>query len=251
MQKGFMFAVSAFMACAAAQAVAQDAYLIPDSAPAHIRRAIESAERPAEQRARDIDRKPAETLMLAGIGPGDHIVEIAGIGQYYTMMLAEAVGPEGHVEVYDLPYTERFAGEASRAFAAAHANTTYHQQDYNEVEFPEGVDAVLNILYYHDLKPNNVDTAAMNAKLYAALKPGGVYLIIDHKAEDGSGWRDAGTIHRMGVEVIREEVTAAGFELVTESDLLANPDDDRTVMVFTPGTRGHTDQAVFVFRKPL
>ena len=241
--------VGAF-AFAAAYAVAQDAYVVPADAPAHIRRAIDSSERPEEQRARDVNRKPAETLMLAGVEPGDHIIEIAGFGQYYTMLLAEAVGPEGHVDVYDLPYTERFAGEASRAFAAAHPNTTYHQEDYNTAQFPQGVDAVLNILYYHDLKPNDIDTAAMNAKLLAALEPGGPYLVIDHKAEDGSAWRDAGTIHRMGVDTIREEVTAAGFELALESDLLANPDDDRTQMVFTPGVRGHTDQAIFVFRKP-
>jgi predicted methyltransferase len=234
---------------AAGHVAAQDTYVVPAGTPEHIKRAIESPERPAEQRARDVNRKPAETLVLTGIEPGDRVIEIAGFGQYYTMMLAEAVGPDGHVDVYDLPYTERFAGEASRAFAAAHPNTTYHQVDYNTAEFPQA-DAVLNVLYYHDLKPNNVDTAAMNAKLLAALKPGGVYLVIDHKAEDGSAWRDAGTIHRMGVATIREEVTAAGFELALESDILANPDDDRTQMVFTPGVRGHTDQAVFVFRKP-
>jgi predicted methyltransferase len=235
---------------ASAHAAAQDAYVLPADIPAHIKRAIESPERPEEQRARDLNRKPAETLMLAGISPGDHVIEIAGFGQYYTMLLADAVGPEGHIDVYDLPYTDRFAGEASRAFAAAHPNVTYHQVDYNTTEFPQGVDAVLNILYYHDLEPNSIDTAAMNAKLLAALEPGGIYLVIDHKAEDGSAWRDAGTIHRMGVDTIREEVTAAGFELARESDLLANPDDDRTKMVFTPGVRGHTDQAVFVFRKP-
>jgi predicted methyltransferase len=234
---------------AAGRIAAQDTYVVPAGTPEHIKRAVESPERPAEQRERDLNRKPAETLMLTGIEPGDHVIEIAGFGQYYTMMLAEAVGPDGHVDVYDLPYTERFAGEASRAFAAGHPNTTYHQVDYNTAEFPQA-DAVLNVLYYHDLKPNNIDTAAMNTKLLAALKPGGVYLVIDHKAEDGSGWRDAATIHRMGVETIREEVTAAGFELALESDILANSDDDRTQMVFTPGVRGHTDQAVFVFRKP-
>ena len=251
MRKITEFIVGAALALAAAHAAAQNTYVIPPDTPAHIRAAVESAERDAEQRARDFNRKPAETLTLAGIEPGDHIIEIAGVGQYYTTMLVAAVGPEGRIDVYDLPYTERFAGEASRAFEAAHPTMAYHQQDYNEVEFPENVDVVFNVLYYHDLQPNNIDTAALNAKLYEALKPGGVYFIVDHKAEDGSGWRDAATIHRMGVEVIREEVTAAGFELVEESDLLANPDDDRTQMVFTPGVRGTTDQAVFVFRKPM
>lgn len=218
--------------------------------PPHIRRAIDSPERTAEQRARDADRKPAEILTLAGVQEGDQIIEIAGFGQYFTSLLSAAVGPSGRIDVYDLPYTEQFSGEASRAFDAAHDNVVYHQESYNDVTFPQDVDAVFNVLYYHDLRPQGIDTAAFNAKIYDALEPGGVYLVIDHKAEDGSGWRDAATIHRMGVEVISEEVTAAGFELALDSDLLANPADDRTQMVFAPGTRGRTDQAFFIFRKP-
>lgn len=218
--------------------------------PPHILRALSSPERSEEQRARDVHRKPAEILTLSGIQEGDQIIEIAGFGQYFTAMLAEAVGPSGMIDVYDLPYTEQFAGEASRAFDAAHDNVAYHQENYNDVTFPQNVDAVFNVLYYHDLQPQGIDTAAMNTKLYNALKGGGIYLIIDHKAEDGSAWRDAATIHRMGVETIKEEVMAAGFELALESDLLANPADDRTQMVFAPGTRGTTDQAFFIFRKP-
>jgi len=201
-------------------------------------------------RARDFNRKPAEVLTLAGVKEGDHILEIAGFGQYFTTMLVAAVGPKGKIDVYDMPYTERFAGEQSRAFDAKHDNALYHQEDYNKVTFPPNVDGVYIVLYYHDLKPQGVDTAAFNKKVLAALKPGGTYLIVDHKAEDGSGWRDAGTIHRMGVETIKQEVLAAGFELAQESDLLANPSDDRSKMVFAPGTRGTTDQAFFIFRKP-
>src|SRR5690606_12947872 len=231
-------------------AAAQDAYQVPADTPEHIRRAVESSARSAEQRERDANRKPAEVLMLAGIEEGDHVIEFASFGHYYTTMLVEAVGPDGHVDMYDLPYTERFGGEAARAFDAEHENATFHLEDYNVVEFPADVDAVFNVLYYHDLQPNEVDTAKLNAKLYEALQPGGVYLIIDHKAEDGSGWRDAATIHRMGAETIVEEITAAGFELAADSDLLAHPEDDRTAMVFAPGTRGGTDRAVLLFRKP-
>jgi predicted methyltransferase len=225
-------------------------YAMPANAPGHVRRAIESPDRNAEARARDYHRKPAEILIASGIEEGDRLVEIAGFGQYFTTMLAAAVGPSGRVDVYDLPYTEQFAGRASREFDAKHDNVAYHQGSYNDVTLPQGVDSVWNVLYYHDLQPQNVDTAAFNRKILAALKPGGVYVVIDHKAEDGSGWRDAGTIHRMGVETIKQEVLAAGFELALESDLLANPSDDRTKMVFTPGTRGTTDQAFFIFRKP-
>lgn len=225
-------------------------YRIPDGTPAHIRRAVESTQRTDEQRERDVARKPAEVLTLAEVEEGDHVVEFAAFGHYYTTMLVEAVGPDGRVDMYDLPYTERFAGEASRQFDADHPTAHYRQQDYNAAEFPDGVDVVMNVLYYHDLAPNDIDTAKLNAKLYDALAPGGTYLIIDHKAEDGSGWRDAATIHRMGKETIIEEVTAAGFVLEENSELLAHPDDDRTTMVFSPGTRGATDRAVLLFRKP-
>jgi len=226
------------------------AYVVPAGTAAHVRRAIESAERTAEQRARDYHRKPAEILTLSGIDEGDRIVEIAAFGQYFTTMLLAAIGPSGHVDMLDLPYTERFAGPASREFDAKHANAVYRQESYNDATLPQNLDSVWNVLYYHDLQPQGVDTAALNRKIFAALKPGGIYLVIDHKAEDGSGWRDAGTIHRMGVETIKQEVLAAGFELALESDLLANPADDRTKMVFAPGTRGTTDQALFIFRKP-
>jgi predicted methyltransferase len=229
---------------------AAPAYAIPPGTPAHIRRAVESPERTAEQRARDYNRKPAEILTLSGIEEGDHVIELAAFGQYFTTMLVAAVGPGGRVDMYDLPYTERFAGPASREFDEKHANAFYHQESYNDVAFPRNVDAVWNVLYYHDLKPQGVDTAAFNRKIFDALKPGGIYLVIDHRAEDGSGWRDAATIHRMGAETIKQEVLAAGFELALESDLLANPADDRTKMVFAPGTRGTTDQAFFIFRKP-
>jgi predicted methyltransferase len=225
-------------------------YAVPGDAPPHVRRAIASPDRTDEQRARDAYRKPAEVLMLSGIEEGDKIVEIAAFGQYFTTMLLAAVGPSGQVDMYDLPYTERLAGPASREFDAEHANAVYHQESYNDVKLPQGVDAVWNVLYYHDLQPQGVDTAAFNRKIFDALKPGGVYLVIDHKAEDGSGWRDAATIHRVGMETIKREVLAAGFELALESDLFANPSDDRTKMVFAPGTRGTTDQAFFIFRKP-
>ena len=219
------------------------------NAGAAIAAAVASPERPAEARERDPARKPAEVLALSGIEPGDRIVEIAGFGQYYTTLLSSIVGPEGEVHVFDLPYTEERAGEASRAFAAAHANTEYNVVDYNEASFPADTDIVFNVLYYHDLGLNDIDIAAMNAKLFAALKPGGAYLVIDHKAEDGSGWRDAESVHRVDKQTIIDEVTAAGFVLETDSDLLANPDDDRSVMVFSPGTRGATDRAVLLFRK--
>jgi predicted methyltransferase len=235
-------------------AEAQTAYSVPANAPAHIKRAVESSARPAEQRARDADRKPAETLMLLGVAEGQRVVELAAFGHYWTNMLVDAVGSSGHVTMVDMPWTDRFGGEPARAFDAAHANATYTQAHYNQMTLPQNVDAVLMVQFYHDLKRNNaaesVDTADMNRKILAALKPGGIYLVIDHNAEAGSGWRDASTLHRIDPAVIESEVTAAGFELVTDSYLLANPADDRKIGMRDASIRGRTDQAVLVFRKP-
>jgi predicted methyltransferase len=237
------------------QAAAQTAaYRVPAAAPANIKRAVESPARPAEQRARDADRKPAETLMLAEIAEGERVVELAAFGHYWTNMLVEAVGPSGQVAMVDMPWTDRFGGEAGRAFDTAHANATYTQAHYNQMQLPTNVDAVLMVQFYHDLKraeaSESADTADMNKKIFAALKPGGIYLVIDHNAEAGSGWRDAMTLHRIDPAAIKNEVTAAGFELVTDSNLLANPADDRKIGMRDASIRGRTDQAVLVFRKP-
>ena len=237
---------------AAAQAPAE--YRVPANAPANIKRAVESPARPAEQRAVDGNRKPAETLMLAEIAEGERVAELAAFGHYWTNMLVEAVGPSGQVYMVDMPWTDRFGGQGARAFDTAHANATYTQAHYNQMQLPANLDAVMMVQFYHDLKRDSasdtVDTADMNRKVLAALKPGGIYLVIDHNAEAGSGWRDASTLHRIDPATIKSEVTAAGFELVQDSTLLANPADDRKQSMRTEGLRGRTDQAVLVFRKP-
>ncbi len=107
------------------------------------------------------------------------------------------------------------------------------------------------VLYYNDLPLNKIDTAALNAKVLKALKPGGIYFIVDHNARPGSGTEDTQKLHRIYPNVIKKEVLAAGFELVEESKLLAHAPDDHTQVVFAPGLRGMTDQSVFKFRKPL
>src|SRR5688572_19765187 len=242
--------VAAFVVGAADAQSAANAYRVPANAPANIKRAVESSARSAEQRARDVDRKPAETLMLLEVGEGERVVELAAFGHYWTEMLVEAVGPSGQVNMVDMPWTDRFGGEAARAFDASHANATYTQAHYNQMQLPQNVDAVIFVQFYHDLTRDSVDTADMNRKILASLKPGGIYLVVDHNAEAGSGWRDASTLHRIDPATIKSEVTAAGFELVQDSSLLANAADDRKQNMRAEGLRGKTDQAVLVFRKP-
>ncbi|HVY83001.1 MAG TPA: hypothetical protein VG994_18600 [Steroidobacteraceae bacterium] len=229
---------------------AAPAYQAPADTPAYIRKAVESPARTAEHKARDANRKPAELLTLSGVKPGDRVVEFASFGQYFTTLLSDIVGDKGVVYMYDLPYTEPRAGAASRAFVAAHPNSKYELVDYNTLKLPANVDIVFNVLYYHDLPLNNIDTASLNKRIFDTLKPGGIYFIVDHNAEPGSGTRDIKKLHRIDPAIIKQEVTAAGFELVAESKLLAHPEDDHTQMVFTPGVRGRTDQSIFKFRKP-
>jgi predicted methyltransferase len=230
---------------------ADPVYVIPSATPAYIRAAVESPGRSSEQKDRDFNRKPAELLTLSGVKPGDRVVEFASFGQYFTTLLSDIVGPKGMVYMFDLPYTEKRAGEASRTFVAAHPNARYELVDYNTLELPSKVDVIFNVLYYHDLKLNDIDTASLNARIFKALKPGGIFFVVDHNAAPGSGTRDTTKqMHRIDPEVIKKEVLAAGFELVTESKLLARAEDDHTQIVFAPGLRGLTDQSIFKFRKP-
>ncbi|MDR2215144.1 MAG: hypothetical protein LBE59_04805 [Nevskiaceae bacterium] len=239
-----------FAAAPAAPARPPTPYTIPASVPAYIRDAVNNPARPADQKARDGDRKPAELLALSGVKPGDQVLEFASFGQYFTTLLSSIVGSNGRITMLDLPYTEARSGEAGRAFATAHPNTRYQIADYNTAELPQNLDVVFNVLYYHDLPLNKIDTAALNAKILKALKPGGIFFVVDHNAAAGSGTNDVEKLHRIDPAVIKKEITAAGFELVEESKLLANPEDDHTWMVFSPGKRGTTDQSVFKFRKP-
>lgn len=235
---------------AADTAPATAPYVIPAGIPAYIRKAVEDPRRVPAQRARDVNRKPAELLALSGIKPGERVIEFASFGQYMTPMLCDIVGPHGHVYMYDLPYLEKRTGAASRAFVATHPNASYQSVDYNVLKLPNAVDIVYIVLYYHDLFINHIDTASLNARIFKALKPGGIYFIVDHNALPGSGTRYTKALHRIDPAVIRKEVTAAGFQLVVESKLLAHPQDDHTKIVFTPGLRGLTDQTVFKFEKP-
>jgi predicted methyltransferase len=243
-------ATSAIAAQPTAPAAPPKPYVMPAGLPDYVVKAVQSADRPAADVARDAARKPAELLALSGVKPGDKVVEVGAFGQYFTRLLSAAVGDKGSVLMIDLPYLEARTGKASRDFVTAHPNTTYINQDYNTVELPPNQDAVVIVLYYHDLSINNIDVAKFNEKVFKSLKPGGTYFIVDHNARPGSGREDTQKIHRIDPATVKQEITAAGFELATDSKLLANPADDHTAMVFSGGIRGETDQSVFKFRKP-
>jgi predicted methyltransferase len=126
---------------------------------------------------------------------------------------------------------------------------------YDALAYPEPLDVVFTAQNYHDMpiaEYNLGDRAQMNATAFAALKPGGVYVVIDHSAVDGTPVATAGpaVLHRIDQATVRREVEAAGFVFDGESQVLRNPADPRTATVFDPSIRGHTDQFMMRFRKP-
>ena len=229
-----------------------------DTVPANIAGSLADAARPQKDKDRDAERKAAEILTFIGVKPGDKIVDfIAGDG-YFTRLFAKAVGPTGKVyalspiELNALLKTDASAATKAIAADAAYKNVSALALPINEFKIPESVDVVWIRQNYHDyyFKPIGVtDAAALNKAIYNALKPGGVYIIVDHAARAGSGVEAASTLHRYDVEAVKKEVTAAGFKLDGESSVLRNPADDLSKSVFDPAVRGHTDQYVLKFRK--
>ena len=226
------------------------------AAPSAIDAAIADTTRPAADRARDAERKPAEMLAFAGVKPGMVVVDMLPGGGYFTRLFSDVVGPSGKVVAY-VP-DEMYAGrpkslDAVTAIAAepAHANV---QPTHNPALAPgpaNAVDVVWTSQNYHDLhNVPGLDLVAFNKAIYASVRPGGVYVVLDHSAPAGSGVTDTNTLHRIDEAVVRKEVEAAGFVFDGESKVLANPADPRTSKVFDPSIRGHTDQFVLRFRKP-
>lgn len=215
--------------------------------------AIADAGRPAADSARDGDRKPLEMLALAGVHPGMSVAELLPGAGYFTRIFSKAVGPTG--KVYAIISAQPSANPPPvNAIAAdpAYSNVTVILAPFTALPVPQPVDLVWTSQNYHDLHLArlNLDVAAVNKAVFNALKPGGLYVIVDHSAAAGAPVTVADTLHRIDQAIVRREVEAAGFVFVSESDALRNPADDRSKLVFDPAIRGHTDQFVMVFRKP-
>ncbi|USQ97445.1 class I SAM-dependent methyltransferase [Caulobacter sp. RL271] len=224
--------------------------------PANIAKALADPARPAADTARDAARHPGEVLALAEVKPGDTVVDYIMGGGYFTRLISAAVGPNGTVYAYQPAEFIKFKaqyGEDQKAVAAALSNVKPLNGPMTALDLPDNADVVITVQNYHDmhLKPFPVDTAAKaNAEIFKSLKPGGVFLVIDHAAAAGSGITAADSLHRIDIAAVKSEVEAAGFKLEAESPLLASSADPHTASVFDPAIRGKTDQFILKFRKP-
>ena len=221
--------------------------------------AVLDPRRPDDQVRLDATRKPASSVLFSEAKAGDRIADLMSGNGYFTRILSDVVGPSGHIYAY-IPTEQiahcspgEIAGTQAVARDSSYRNVTLLTGSLADLRLPEKLDLIWMSQSYHDLHdsllgPANV--AAINKVIFDALKPGGVFLVIDHVAEAGSGLRDTETLHRIDPIRMQKEIEAAGFALESHSDELRNADDNHKQAIFDPHIRGRTDQVLFRFRKP-
>ena len=230
-------------------------------AASHLTQALQAGSRSAEDRKLDELRHPDKVLGFLGIEKGMSVFDVFAGGGYYTEILSHVVGPDGHVVHYNNAPWAAFVTEATdKRFAdnrLANVDTLVTTPEALAGHAPE-FDAAIFIMGMHDIyysDPENgwvaIDKEAFTAGLFDLLKPGGVLGVIDHNAVPGTDPAEVGkSVHRIDPAIMIEDLTAAGFVLEETSDLLANPNDDKTTSVFLPVNRYKTDRSLLKFRKP-
>jgi predicted methyltransferase len=240
---------------AVAADVTETAPLPPDQIPKGITDAINSPDRPASDKALDAGRKPEQIMAFYDIKPGMKIADIFAGGGYMTELFSRAVGPTGKVYSQNGPFPPQFQkiGEAwqERLKEPALKNVVAVSKPYDAEDLlpvdPGTLDAVIIHLNYHDMFAFKINRENVNSAVFKALRPGGVYGIVDHSAKPGTGDSQTTTLHRIDEEFLIKDVEKAGFKLVAASKALRHPEDDRTWKVFDK--RGQTDRFMLKFVK--
>ncbi|MBX3483445.1 methyltransferase [Phenylobacterium sp.] len=245
-----------FLAVSAVAALAVSGVAAAKPTPAQLAAVADKA-RPEADVQRDAARKPAEMLEFAGVKPGQAVADFIPGGGYFTRIFAKAVGPKGKVYAVINAPPAGAAPPASPppilAVAAdpAYGNIEVVQVPLTEMKLPAQVDLLWTSQNYHDVYVRNPENGRKATKaIYDALKPGGVFVVLDHAAAAGTAPDPQDRLHRIDPALVKKEVEAVGFRFVGESKVLANPDDDHTKAVFDPSIRGHTDQFIYKFQKP-
>ncbi len=277
---GRLLLASAALALAACSQLDGGAASKPTTlSPGRIAEIVANPERSDADRINDQRRKPREMLDFIGIRPGMVALDLSAGGGYTTELVARSIGPSGKVYGQNAPRTTRTGpaqpegAAAPRAAATAAANaasrpaplgvagraqalTAGHivpvvQPFENPVPAEvavNGLDLVTLMFNYHDLGHMGVDRAQMNRAVFAALKPGGMYVIADHSGRPGTGISESGTLHRIEKTFLRAEVEQAGFKIIEEGHFLRNPNDPRDKN--TPEPPMPKDEFVLKFIKP-
>jgi predicted methyltransferase len=249
----------AILFTAGAVLLASSALVFAAPPTAQMKAAVADSGRPAADTARDENRKPAEMLAFAGITPGKVVVDMLPGGGYFTRIFAKAVEPNGRVYAYfGTQYDERLKGQGRDPdnqmadLKRVYKNLGVIHGPLAQFVTPEAVDVVWTSQNYHDMhnKAYNMDINDVNKAIFKSLKPGGYYIILDHKAAETAGDDVTETLHRAKESTVKKEVEAAGFKLVAQGDALHYPGDDGSKRVFENDIRGKTNQFMLKFQKP-
>ena len=216
--------------------------------------AVADPARQPEARAADATRKPTETLAFSGVKPGMAVGEFYPGGGYYTRMISSVVGPTGHVYgIENDKWKSAVKADADFVTDSKLTNVSMDSGPFGTVRFPKPLDLAWVTQNYHDLKIaeyGKVDTVEFDRAVYKALKPGGIYFILDHQGPATMTVADIEKMHRINRDLVVKEVTSVGFKLVAEGKFLHRPGDDLTLSIFDKAIQGHTDQYALRFVKP-
>ena len=247
--------LAACLSFAAASFASVSGAAAPAVSPA-VAAALADKGRDADREA-DARRHPGEVITFSGVKAGDKVVDLIPGGGYFTRIFSKVVGPGGRVYmVWPDEYAKVDQPEQAKSadlLKTGYPNVSVIRQPGAAFATPEPVDLVFTAQNYHDYPDKfmgYIDPMVLNRAVFKALKPGGVFLVVDHTAEAGSGMRDTDTLHRIDPAIVKKQVTDAGFVFEGESKVLRNPADDLKKGVFDKAIRGHTDQFVYKFRKP-
>ena len=230
---------SFFLACSA--------YAVADLAPG-FDAGLDAADRPAEDKARDANRKPKQVLEFVGIGEGMTVLDLNASTGWYTEVLSAAVGADGQVIAHNSPRRRDRTEAAITAKADRLGNITPVFADIGSLGLDGEADAALTALNLHDMFNRGPEVGhAYLSDAFKALKPGGVFCVIDH---EGSAGQDNGALHRIEAAVAQEALEAAGFVVESVSDLLDNPADDHSLHMRDESLGRNTDRFLIRARKP-
>jgi predicted methyltransferase len=222
--------------------------------------AVASPDRSADNVKLDESRKPAEVLKFLGLRPGMRVADPFGGNFYWAEITGRAVGPKGHVTVWQPQqfYTQK-TYDTYQAVQAKEPNVWMRMSPMEAPDLPAGkYDFMLINMDYHDVYWESAKRGIPRMEpdqwlktIYAAMKPGATVGVIDHVAKPNDDTRaTVEKYHRIDPNVVKADFKHAGFQLVGTSDMLRNPADPHDVLVFDPSIRGKTDRFVFKFRKP-
>jgi predicted methyltransferase len=249
------FVVSRFWIATAAAAALLMGASVQAAPSAAVTAAVADSGRPDADKARDVNRKPAEVLDFAGVKPGQVVGELMPGGGYYTRILSKAVGPSGKVYALFPDALAKARPQMVDAVKAIGGNVVVILNNGSAQGAPEKFDLLWTSENYHDFHnafggnpPPNI--ALFNKAAFDSLKPGGTFIIEDHAAAADAGPDVTSKLHRINPAQVKTELAAAGFKLVAESDVLKVPSDPHTAPVFDASVRGKTDKLLMKFKRP-